>query len=154
MLAVTIGCPGSGKSTWADTNLPLTTCRLERDRFRECIFGSRRAYHEHLFERSFLSRVVTQSMGAAMSNWPVEEWAITDTGLDWPAVAPFVEYATGVGAEVVLVVFDRPWELLAERNTTRDEEHRIPHDILVERFERFNDPEAWWRHAPYRRLFA
>lgn len=65
-LTITIGCPGSGKSTWADENLPPTTLRLERDRFREALFGNRRAYHDSPIDHIERSHVVTEAMCAAM----------------------------------------------------------------------------------------
>lgn len=153
-LVITIGCPGSGKSTWAEANLEPTRLRLERDRFRECLFGSRRAYHEHRFERSAKSAAVTQAMMSAMIYWPIADWAVTDTGLDLPAVQPFIYHAQRVGVPIQLVVFDRPYMLLLERNATRDEEHRVPEDILQERYQKFCDPEAWWRSPQWMKEYV
>lgn len=153
-LTITIGCPGAGKSTWADANLSHDTLRLERDRFREAIFGSRQAYHESLIDRRDRSRVITEAMGAAMTNWPHRKYAVTDTGLDEPAVRPFMDYALWVGAPIKLVVFYCGWDMLVARNSTRPEAHRIPHDILEERFQAFENPEAWWRHCDYEREYA
>lgn len=148
-LTITIGAPGSGKSTWADKNLSPMTLRLERDRFRECLFGSRRAYHESPVERSVRSKVVTDAMMTAMTRWPEERWAVTDTGLRFEAVAPFIDYAGLCRAPIRLVVFERSPGYLTTCNRIRPAEHRIPEDILLEMIEVFNDPEAWWRNTDY-----
>jgi predicted kinase len=153
-LTITIGCPGAGKSTWADANLAASTLRLERDRFRECLFGSRKAYHASEFDRAECSAVVTQAMLNALFYWPEPSWAVTDTGIDQPAVAPFISYAERLNLPVRLVVFDRPLPLLAERNRTRPEDHRIPEDILFERYNAFKSPLAWWRSSEYATEYA
>ena len=92
-LTITIGAPGAGKSTWADKNLPGHVLRLERDRFREALFGSRRAYHESMIERGDRSLVVTSCMLAAMEAWPYPACAVADTGLRYEAVSPFIDLA-------------------------------------------------------------
>jgi predicted kinase len=153
-LIITIGCPGAGKSTWADANLGPDTLRLERDRFREAIFGSRRAYHESEMPRKARSMVITKAMLNAMIYWPTYDWALTDTGLDPVAVEPFITTAEDCCVPIKLVIFDRPWRLLLERNQRRIEAHRIPDDILNDRFGAFIAPDAWWRTAPYERIIV
>lgn len=150
-LYITIGPPGAGKSTWADMNLASGILRLERDRFRECLMGSRRAYHESLFERGKLSAVVTQSMLSAMIYWPIPHWAVTDTGLDLPAVQPFIWHAERIGEPIELVIFPADAELLHNRNLERHHDHQVPVHILSERLEKYNDPEAWWRTVNYQK---
>lgn len=153
-LIVTIGCPGSGKSTWAERNLPPECLRLERDRFRECIFGSRQGYHEHPSPRDIRSNVITHAMRVAMWAWPYNTYAVTDTGLQYHAVQPFIDHASNMNLETRLLVFDRPLDLLLERNQTRPEEHRIPEDILLSCYESFVDENAWWRHPSIRRSYV
>lgn len=147
-LTITIGCPGAGKSTWADRNLPADCLRLERDRFREALFGSRRAYHDHHFPRETRSEVITQCMLTAMEHWPVDSWAVTDTGLAYGAIFPFAHFSTCQGMPVRLVIFERSAEYLLSNNRIRLRDHRIPEDILLEKIAEFNDPEAWWRDPP------
>ena len=141
-LILTIGCPGAGKSTWAEQNLAPATLRLERDRFRECLFGSRRAYHDSPLDPEQRSDLVTRSMLAAMQAWPTPSWAVTDTNLEFKRVYPFIQQAEGL---FTLVIFPRTWEYLENVNNTRPVAHRIPPDILRDRYEVFNDPGAWWR---------
>lgn len=144
-LIVTIGAPGSGKSTWAKKTLPERCLRLERDRFRECIFGTRRAYHNHPYERDIKSALITDSMMTAMRAWPECCWAVTDTGLRYDAVQPFIEAALFRMVPVTFVVFERSMEFLMQRNRYRPMPHRIPKDLLIEHIGLFNDPDAWWR---------
>lgn len=151
-LTITIGCPGSGKSTWADANLPPETLRLERDRFREALFGSRQAYHSSQIEPARRSLVITSAMEAAMQNWPFPSCAVTDTGLAYGAVAPFIEMADGF--DVRLVIFERSPEFLLTNNNIRPHAHRIPEEILLDAIDRFNDPKAWWRSSTYEKHYA
>ena len=152
-LIITIGCPGAGKSTWAENNLDPSTLRLERDRFRECIFGSRRAYHAAPMDSATRSEVVTESMLGAMQKWPHPRWAVTDTGLRLDSVLPFMQECLEQddSNSILCVVFPRTWSYLAHVNETRPVEHRIPWDILTDMYDLFNDPKAWWRR-PYRRI--
>lgn len=144
-LTITIGCPGAGKSTWADKHLPEQCLRLERDRFREAIFGSRRAYHDHSFCREIRSEIITEAMLATMDCWPTDLYAVTDTGLAYGAVSPFIYRAVVNGLKVRLVVFKRSPEFLLTNNRIRPLAHRIPEDILLQKIEEFNDPAAWWK---------
>lgn len=152
-LVVTIGCPGSGKSTWADKNLSSDTLRLERDRFREALFGTRRAYHNSEFPRPLLSKAVTEAMLAAQMFWPVPSWAVTDTGIIKKAVNPFISHANRVQVPTTLVIFERSVALLKRRNRERIEPHRIPPEILDEVIEQFNAKDAWWRESPLEKVF-
>jgi predicted kinase len=153
-LTITIGCPGSGKSTWADVNLPLSTLRLERDRFREALFGSRCADHENPLERSERSRVVTACMLAAMEAWPFSSCAVTDTGLRYEAVAPFIEIAQAGGHPIRLIIVERSHGFLWTNNRIRPHAHRIPDDILSEMIAEFDNPAAWWRHSTFEKHYV
>lgn len=144
-LFVTIGPPGAGKSTWAKNNLPPHCLRLERDRVRECLFGSRRTYHEHPFERDVKSRVVTETMMTAMREWPEYCWAVTDTATRFDSVQPFIEAALFRQVPVTFVRFDRSDEYLWEINRTRPLTDRIPDEILSEMIALYRAEDAWWK---------
>lgn len=148
-LIITIGAPGSGKSTWADEYLSPKTLRLERDRFREALFGSRRAYHNHPLEHEVRSSVITHTMLAAMHIWPHRSWAVTDTGLRYESVAPFIEYAEFLDCSVQVFVFERSADYLRTCNRIRPHAHRIPEDILEEMIEQVNNPDGWWWDRPW-----
>ena len=153
-LIITIGCPGSGKSTWADKNLTDDWLRLERDRFREALWGSRLAYHASQMPRGVRSNVITHTMLSAMRNWPTQNWAVTDTGLAYEAVQPFINYASQMRQEVKLMIFERKPEFLLTCNRVRPHAHRIPEEVLLEKIAQFEDPNAWWRKSDFDRLYV
>lgn len=144
-LVITVGAPGSGKSTWADKVLPKRYLRLERDRFREALFGERRNYWDHPFPKESKSLVVTDAMMAAMRAWPVHDWAVTDTGLLYGAVSPFINFALTRGVKVEVFLFERSTKYLEQVNRERPVEHRVPEDMLASMIENMRDPGAWWK---------
>lgn len=144
-LVITVGAPGAGKSTWADKNLPSNYLRLERDRFREALFGERKNYGSHPFPKDTKSLVVTDSMMAAMRSWPVHKWAVTDTGLLYPAVSPFINFALTRRVPVEVFVFERSRKYLLDINEKRIPEHRVPDDMLESMMANMHEPDAWWK---------
>lgn len=153
-LFITIGCPGAGKSTWADKSLPDNYLRLERDRFREALWGSRRAYHDSPMPREQRSQIITHTMLSAMETWPTPEWAVTDTGLVYDAVQPFIYYAISQRQDVKLMIIERSAEFLLTCNRIRPHAHRIPEEILLEKIAEFEDPNAWWKNSDFDRLYV
>lgn len=146
-LIVTVGPPGAGKSTWADANLPPNCLRLERDRFREVMWGSRQAYQDDDFtEKSF---VLGTTMFHAGKLWPRHRpIALTDTGVYWNSVKRFWQ----LRPKHRIVVFDTPDDVLWQRNETRPVDHRVPPDVLKLFIAAFRDPNAWWRKLPHERI--
>lgn len=148
-LIITIGCPGAGKSTWADRNLPSTTLRLERDRFREAMWGSRQAYHDDPLAPAVKSMVIGSAMFNAARYWPEDrDIALTDTNIHWSAVKRFA----GLRRQPELLVFYRPLDLLLERNRTRPVEHRVPETVLRQFHTDMADHNAWWRKYPHMKI--
>jgi predicted kinase len=145
MLTITVGPPGSGKSTWADANMTPTTLRLERDRMRVALFGTRRAYHEHPMPREARSLVVTEAMIGAMANWPHDDIILSDTGLELSAVDPFIALAKNYEIGVQIRLFVVPSEVLHERNRTRPEEQRIDPALLDEMIAKQFVDKPWWQ---------
>lgn len=151
-LIITIAPPGAGKSTWADS-LPSTRLRLERDRFREAIFGSRKAYHDHVFPREQVSLVIGSAMYAAMRAWPNQDAVMSDTGLHYGSVKRFIEYARAVWqTPILLKVFDVDAATLHARNDARCLEHKVPSEYLDNAINEFTSPKAWWRNSGYHQI--
>lgn len=141
-ITFTIGPPGAGKSTWADKHLSKECLRIERDRFREALFGSRKAYWEHPVPRRVRSLAVGSAMYQAAKAWPRHlPIAMTDTCIHWRTVKNF----WNLRSSRRLVIFKTSLETLLERNLTRPEEHRLPEDDVRTYYQDFINPEAWFQ---------
>ncbi|USM11479.1 polynucleotide kinase [Citromicrobium phage vB_CbaS-RXM] len=154
-----IGSPGAGKTTFFDQlDLP-DHLRLEKDRFREAMFGTRRAYWDR--PEAEKHKMVKVSMKAAMLAWPHHKVCLTDTGTEEEAILYFARAANMrfrnwwdgrlhtskpcKGIPILLILFEQPLEVLIERNRTRPEEHRIDETLLTEKYDLIYGKEAWWR---------
>jgi len=144
---VTVGCPGSGKSTWADEYCATRpyVLRLERDKFREAIFGSRQAYQEHPLHYSNKSRVVTPAMLGALRagyHW-YKEVLLSDTGIHWRNVEPFYNE---LRIQPTVKLFDLSLKTLLERNSKRPEEHKVPESVIQNFYADMQTPgNQWWK---------
>ena len=161
-----IGSPGAGKTTFFDGLTDPKWLRLERDRFREAMFGTRRAFWDHPLDVKIKSGVIRRSMKTAMKAWPYPRYMLTDTGTQREAVAYFRDLANEQFQKwratrpfdqnrrpsimTHLIVFEQPLEVLIERNKTRPEEHRIDEQLLIDKYDEAYGPEAWWREIEKR----
>lgn len=153
-LTITVGLPGSGKSTYADTHF-AHALRLERDRMRECLFGDRHRYHGELASKPDLALLIGPTMHKAMRTalkYSIyEDVVLSDTGLAWNAVKRFHELARAKRMAINVVYFDLSWGEVLDRNASRPETHRVPVTVL-ERFWRMQHAmplgdevnEQWW----------
>lgn len=151
-IIVSIGAPGSGKSTFFDSLVAPEHLRLERDRFRECVFGSRSAFWSHPMPADDKSRMVVDTMKYALAKWPHYKYILSDTGTTKAACSVFVSRARGHYKKqtlrllpVHLVVFEQPWEVIEERNALRPEDHRLEVSRLRDMFDLVYAANAWWR---------
>lgn len=154
-IIVSIGAPGSGKSTFFDNLHAPEHLRLERDRFRECMFGSRSAFWANPTPTAQKSKVVARAMLTALSYWPHAKYILSDTGVAEEACGTFISRARGVYRSrtnnllpVHLVVFEQPWDVIEERNALRPEDHRLEVNRLRDMFDLVYAEDAWWRVFP------
>jgi predicted kinase len=153
-LTITVGCPGSGKSTWASRQ--RGALRLERDMFRELLFGSRTAYHNLPAERVpgaslLVGSTMMQAMRVGIKEAGFDRVILSDTGLAWNAVKRFHAEARRFGMEIEVIYFDVSWGILQDRNASRPFQHRVPDEVL-KRFYRMQHGmpvgdevnELWW----------
>jgi predicted kinase len=147
----TVGPPGAGKSTYAEALAGPDVLRLERDRFREAIFGSRRSYHDAVAKDRRLSFMVGSTMFSCMSASLQERLhntiIISDTNIYWDAVKRFHTLAQKYGAKVIVALFPTPLDALIERNETRPEEHRVPVDVITKMHQDLGQSFPWWKNS-------
>lgn len=146
-IIMTVGCPGSGKSTWAAKNhLDFVTITL--DDLRETLFRSRRNYHNVSRDNAaapvLLHRAYDESLRCALdSGFNV---LLPNTNL---SVRGSTLIALNLAARhrIVpeLVVFDVPLTELIQRNASRPEAHRIDSDFIYSTFCDLHADNAWWR---------
>ncbi len=147
-----IGSPGAGKSTFFDNIDDPDWLRLEKDRFREALFGSRRAFWDHPSSQTTRSNMVKQAMLTAMHCWHSYKVFLTDTGGTAQQINDFYTPLSEAYSQekqrklpITLIVFQEPLDVLLERNNTRPVEHRVTDDLLREKYDMTYGPEAWWR---------
>lgn len=147
-----IGSPGAGKSTFFDRIENPEWLRLERDRFREALFGTRRRFWDSAVPYSVRSNAVRRAMMATMFAWPHFKVFLTDTGGTYKQINEFYSplcryYGDKKGAKLplTLIVFEVSLNTLIERNESRPAEHRVPELLLMDKYEDTYGPGAWWR---------
>lgn len=131
--------------------------RLERDRFRESLYGSRRHYWDmaaksdrvHRMMSAVIGSSMCKAMDAAVQQGLHNTIVLSDTGFGWSSVESFHKRARGYGMKVVVYLFDVPLSVLIARNQSRPEGHRIPHDLLIDAFSKIHDTgehphDRWW----------
>ena len=123
-LVILVGLPGCGKSTWAKSLFDLKYKIVSSDEIRNRLAGSLREAHDK-----------------KVSPWGVFYQEITDAllhDIDVVADATFLttkhrdrirEVAAETGAKTHLVVFKNIWSARA-RNAARDEETRVPSEVM------------------------
>lgn len=172
-----IGSPGAGKSTFFDNLLAPTSpedtanewLRLERDRYRIALFGTQRSFWNHPLDAKIKAGVIRRSMRGALMCWPYPKWCLTDTGYEKDSITYFLaranmhyrDYRASLSKgratlapmkriPVCLIVFEQTLEVLIERNRTRPEADRVDEQILIDRYDGFYGPDAWWRELEQR----
>ncbi|MGN6820576.1 MAG: AAA family ATPase [Sphingomonas sp.] len=159
--AITVGAPGSGKSTWADQFEGHDTLRIERDRMRVALFGSQRNYWDQTdvfngdrTRHRKLSAIVGSSMARAMDTAinldTHKNFIMSDTGAQWSSVMRFHERARRAGLEIEVNFFDVPWEILMERNKLREgTDKAAPEFFIRDTYEKVMGlkptDRQWWK---------
>lgn len=140
-LVLTIGPPGSGKSTWAQETFGPKWLNIQRDRLRTAIFGGKRAYFDHPFQPGQRSRVITACMRQAIASWPNSKVVCSDTNLWWSTTQPIFEMFD----KVHLVLFDITEDEFYKRNEQRPTDDIVPRGDMVSFWNAYVDKDAWFR---------
>ncbi|UPW42328.1 polynucleotide kinase [Salmonella phage CF-SP2] len=131
-IIMTVGCPGSGKSTWANEFVSKNQgwYILSRDDFREKLFGLN-ARNNYKYSKQRERAVTTAQMSAAESLLNLEHTKgviIADTNLN-PKTTEKWELRFKGQYEIEFKKFSVPWTELLKRNQYRGEK-AVPIDIL------------------------
>ncbi len=138
-LYVTIGVPGSGKSTWIKNNVPDATV-ISPDAYLEEKFGydwtpvnSAKAWAASY--QALGRAVVTEVFQNADAEYV---WDSTNTtSRDRSAV---INFGKGAGWKVIAVYFDTPFEVCQERNNERPRHRRVPDKAMADMQFRLTPP--------------
>lgn len=142
-LILTVGAPGSGKSTWAQEQVKdkkVKTVVLCRDDLRAMLFGGEYKY-SRVNEELVMSAMV-HSLTKSLRTKDVKRVIIADTNLNQSTRDKFRDVMHSYnqfvmteadGAQYKEVPFEAPWPLLVERNNKRGNK-AVPKDVLRSMF--------------------
>ena len=122
-IILTQGCPGSGKSTWAEeyvkANPGFYIC--SRDDYREILFGvrERNAYKYGRGREKLVTEAQLSNVEVLMSMEATKGVIIADTNLKADIINKWKDLAEINGHELVIQRFDVPWTELVKRNNYR-----------------------------------
>lgn len=159
---MTVGCPGSGKTTWArqwrDED-PGSRIIVYLDDIRAALWGSKKTYHAVVGTgngdpsaikhpaRRLLHWVSHNALGGAVMNGL--DVCLANTHL-YPASFEAELLAMEIwGIEPELVVFDVPLGILLLRNAARSPDDQVPADYLEACHKAMHADDAWWKTRPH-----
>ena len=135
---VTIGCPGSGKSTFAN-QLSSSHKQIERDLVRVQLAGSKKEFYTK-FDRKVgeaaVSSIIRNDLLQCAKN--KQDVIISDTNINKQLRHRLYQDLFDMGFEVRVTVFDCHYEELADRNDARAQEDQVPHTVLERMYEEFS----------------
>lgn len=149
-----IGCPGSGKTTLANTYNPLEWVICTFDDLRAAMWPPHcRTYWDVRKSdkgdaaQRILHRVQNSVITSALENG--FNVLSADTNVNERDANVIKELAAIFGIEVSWKLLEVPLHILQQRNNERDAgSKRVPDDILEDRFNKLWDNDAWWRSEP------
>ncbi|QBQ79278.1 putative polynucleotide kinase [Escherichia phage vB_EcoM_MM02] len=132
-IILTVGCPGSGKSTWAREFIAKNPgfFNINRDDYRQSIMGheERDEYKYTKKKESIVTYMQHDAAHMILCQDGTKGVIISDTNLNPELRLAWEEYAKQWGHEVVYQVFDVPWTELVKRNAKRGTK-AVPIDVL------------------------
>lgn len=139
-IILTVGCPGSGKSTWTREFIAKNPgyFNVNRDDYRQSIMG-----HEERGEYKYTKKkegIVTcmqfdAAKGILYGGDSVKGVIISDTNLNPERRLMWETFAKEYGWKVEYKVFDVPWTELVKRNSRRGSK-AVPIDVLRSMYSR------------------
>ena len=147
-LILTVGPPGAGKSTWAHETFGPSWLKLERDKLRQALFGSKKEYFGHSMSSKERSKVITLCAKQAVANWPQKKVVCSDSNLFWFTSQHIVRMFDMKAVKIV--VFDIDEETYHERNKAREgTDDYVPAGDITSYWKEYKSELAWWRDWPH-----
>lgn len=136
-LIVTVGCPGSGKSTWAKEYARTHPgfYVVNRDNIRVGLMGitARNEYKYSKAREKLVTEIMERQILAIMAKEGTKGVIVADTNLNEDRRSILEIYADSNGWSYHEEVFDVPWLELMKRNLYRGE-GAVPIDVLRQMF--------------------
>lgn len=144
----TVGCPGAGKSAYAQLRTYHGWHKLCLDDFRVAIWGSKQNYwkivnatgHEAQDAKATLSAIYGAAfdrLSAVDANVVLPNCHLTFGERDFLKARERRHCAR-------IVVFTTPIEELLKRNAARDEDDRVTEEFLLAQHDIFTSKPGWW----------
>ncbi|EFW1905025.1 AAA family ATPase [Shigella sonnei] len=141
-IILTVGCPGSGKSTWAREFIAKNPgfFNINRDDYRQSIMGheERDEYKYTKKKESIVTYMQHDAAHMILCQDGTKGVIISDTNLNPERRRVWEEYAKQWGHEIVYQVFDVPWTELVKRNAMRGTK-AVPIDVLRSMYSRMRE---------------
>lgn len=135
---VTIGCPASGKSTFAK-QLSSSHKQIERDLVRVQLAGSKKEFHTK-FDRKVgeaaVSSIIRNELLQCAKN--KQNVIISDTNINKQLRHRLYQDLFDMGFEVRVSWFDYSIEELVRRNSNRAQDDQVPEEVLAQMFTDFD----------------
>ncbi|HZS47952.1 MAG TPA: AAA family ATPase [Blastocatellia bacterium] len=133
-LYLTVGIPGSGKTSWIEKNLPDIK-RISMDRMRRELLGDEtdQSQNERIFD--LCQKELRETLKAGQSA-VFDATSHTQKSRRMPLSA-----ARDFFAWIKIIYFDVPIEVALLRNASR--ERRVPEEVIRQFYEELEDPEVY-----------
>lgn len=132
-IILTVGCPGSGKSTWAREFIAKNPgfFNINRDDYRQSIMGheERDEYKYTKKKESIVTYMQHDAAHMILCQDGTKGVIISDTNLNPERRLAWETFAKEHGWKVEYKVFDVPWSELVKRNSRRGSK-AVPIDVL------------------------
>ena len=147
-LILTVGCPGSGKSTFAKIECAKgNTVNLNRDSFREMVKALDER-NEWKFNKSNEALVTELQIGSLDFSFERNDRVIiSDTNLNPSTRARFEDYAKAKNIKVEYVNLDIPWKELVRRNNYRGNK-AVPISVLRDMYSKMREYMGKKKYSP------